>query len=78
MAISKEVLDRLLIEHKGPDNILAPERLVKQLSKALIKRAMQTEITGHLGYEKTSRRKETAYFAFYMKKVMSFFSQARF
>ena len=53
MAISKEVLDELLKEYKGPDDILGPEGLVKQLSKALIERAMQTEMTEQLGYEKS-------------------------
>jgi len=61
MAISKEVLDELLKEYQGPDDIIGPEGLVKQLSKALIERAMQAEITGQLGYEKNQPgEKETA------------------
>jgi len=52
MAIPKEVLDALMKEYKGPDDILGTEGLVKQLSKALIERAMQTELTEQLGYEK--------------------------
>jgi len=32
MAIPKEVLDELLKEYKGPDDILGPEGLVKQFS----------------------------------------------
>jgi len=60
MAIPKEVLDALMKEYKGPDDILGPEGLVKQLSKALIERAMQTELTEQLGYEKNDTgEKET-------------------
>jgi transposase-like protein len=52
MAITKEVLDELLKEYKGPEDIIGPEGLLKQLTKALIERAMDAEITTHLGYEK--------------------------
>jgi transposase-like protein len=53
MAITKEVLDELLKEYKGPDDFYGPEGLIKQLSKALIERAMQTELTEQIGYEKS-------------------------
>jgi transposase-like protein len=60
MAIPKEVLDALMKEYKGPNDILGTEGLVKQLSKALIERAMQTELTEQLGYEKNDTgEKET-------------------
>jgi len=52
MAITKEVLDELLKEYKGPEDIIGPEGLLKQLTKALIERAMDAEITTHVGYEK--------------------------
>jgi putative transposase len=52
MAITKEVLDELLKEYKGPDDFYGPEGLIKQLSKALIERAMQAELTEQIGYEK--------------------------
>ena len=52
MAITKEVLDELLKEYKGPDDFYGPEGLIKQLSKALIERAMQTELTEQIGYER--------------------------
>jgi len=61
MAITKEVLDELLKEYKGPDDFYGPEGLIKQLSKALIERAMQAEMTEQIGYEKSeSGGKETA------------------
>ena len=47
MAITKEVLDELLKGYKGPDDFYGPDGIIKQLSKALIERAMQAELTGH-------------------------------
>lgn len=55
MAISKEVLDELLKDNKGPEDITGPEGLLKQLTKALIERAMDAEIADHLGYEKNDQ-----------------------
>ena len=55
MAISKEVLDELLKDYKGPDDITGPEGLLKQLTKALVERAMDAEMTTHLGYEKNDQ-----------------------
>ena len=53
MAITKEVLDELLREYKGPEDFHGPEGLIKQLSKALIERAMQAELTEQIGCEKS-------------------------
>jgi transposase-like protein len=50
MAITKEVLDELMKEYKGPDDFYGPDGLVKQLSKALIERAMEAELTEQIGY----------------------------
>jgi transposase-like protein len=52
MAITKEILDELMKEYHGPDDMYGPEGLIKQLSKAIIERAMQAELTEQLGYEK--------------------------
>jgi transposase-like protein len=60
MAITKEVLDELLKDCHGPDDFYGPEGLVKQLSKAIIERMMQAELSEQLGYEKNeSGQKET-------------------
>jgi len=59
MAISKEVLDELLKGYKGPDDLTGPDGLLKQLTKALVERAMQAEITDHLGYEKGDQGPKT-------------------
>jgi transposase-like protein len=53
MAITEEVLDELMRGYKGPDDFYGPDGLVKQLSKALIERAMQAELTEQIGYGKS-------------------------
>ncbi|MDR1837771.1 MAG: transposase [Treponema sp.] len=61
MAITKAVLDELMKEYKGPDDFYGPDGLVKQLSKALIERAMRAELTEQIGYEKNeSEEKATS------------------
>jgi putative transposase len=52
MAINPKVLDELLANYKKPEDMIGENGLLKQLTKALLERAMQTELTGHLGYEK--------------------------
>jgi putative transposase len=52
MGIDKEVLDKLLADYKGPEDLIGEQGLLKQLTKALVERAMQAELTHHLGYEK--------------------------
>jgi len=60
MAITKEILNELLKDCKCPDEFYGPDGLVKQLSKALIERMMQAELTDQLGYEKSkSGEKQT-------------------
>jgi transposase-like protein len=60
MAIRKELLDELLKDYKGPDDFYGPEGIAKQLSKAIIERIMETELTEELGYEKSeSGEKQT-------------------
>ena len=49
-----ELLDKLLKEYKKPEEILGENGLLKQLTKAVIERALQTEMTSHLGYEKNA------------------------
>jgi putative transposase len=52
MAINPKVLDELLADYKKPEDMIGENGLLKQLTKALLERALQTELTGHLGYEK--------------------------
>jgi putative transposase len=52
MTINPKVLDELLANYKKPEDMIGENGLLKQLTKALLERAMQAELTGHLGYEK--------------------------
>src|SRR6478672_1060831 len=52
MEIDKELIDKLLADYKGPEDLIGEQGLLKQLTKALVERAMQAELTHHLGYSK--------------------------
>ena len=54
MAIDPKVIDKLLAEYEKPEDIIGENGLLKQLTKALVERALQAELTTHLGYEKHS------------------------
>src|SRR5450755_2430121 len=52
MAMDLKLIDKLLAGYKKPEDIIGENGLLKQLTKALLERAMQAEMTEHLGYEK--------------------------
>jgi len=52
MAMKVEILDELLKECKNSGDIFGEDGLIKQFVKALSERALQAELTTHLGYEK--------------------------
>jgi putative transposase len=52
MAIRKELLEELLKDYKGPEDLTGENGILKQLTKALVEQAMGAELTEHLGYEK--------------------------
>jgi len=52
MTIRKELLDELLTNYKKPEDITGPDGLLAQLTGALVERALNAEMTEHLGYEK--------------------------
>jgi putative transposase len=54
MAINTELIDQLLKDYKQPEDVLGENGLLKQLTKAVLERAMQAELTHHLGYDKHS------------------------
>jgi len=54
MATTDELLDALMKDYKKPEDLIGENGLLKQLTKKLIERAMQAEITEHLGYEKNA------------------------
>lgn len=52
MTVSKEVLDGLLADYKKPEDLIGENGLLKQLTKALVERALQAEMAEHLGHGK--------------------------
>jgi putative transposase len=50
--IRKELLDELIKDYKKPEDLIGETGLLKQLTKALMERALGAELTDHLGYEK--------------------------
>jgi putative transposase len=50
--IRKELLDELLANYENPEDLIGPDGLLKQLTGALVERALEAEMTSHLGYEK--------------------------
>src|ERR1700692_2226224 len=52
MAIDLKLIDKLLLDYKKPEDIIGENGLLQQLQKAFLERAMQAEMTEHLGYEK--------------------------
>jgi putative transposase len=53
MEIKKELIDELLKNYQKPEDVIGENGLLKQLTKALLERAMSAELTHHLGYEKS-------------------------
>jgi putative transposase len=51
MPIDNEIIDKLLKDYKSPEDVLGENGLLKQLTKAVLERALQAELTHHLGYE---------------------------
>lgn len=52
MAIREELLEELLKEYKSPEDLLGKNGLLKELTKALVEKALEGELTHHLGYPK--------------------------
>src|SRR4051812_16373336 len=52
MAITDAVLNELLKDYQKPEDLLGKDGLLKQLQKRLLERAMDAELTVHLGYDK--------------------------
>src|SRR6266498_2466656 len=50
MEIPDELIDQLLGEYQGPEQLTGPDGLINQLRKRLIERAAGAELEQHLGY----------------------------
>jgi len=51
MTIDSALVDKLLAGYKKPEDIIGENGLLKQLTKAVLERALSAEMTEHLGYE---------------------------
>jgi len=72
MAIPDDLLDALMKDYKNPEDLIGETGLLKQLTKRLLERAMQAEMTDHLGYEKNSpsgKKTENSRNGSYKKRV---------
>jgi putative transposase len=52
MTINDTLLDQLLADYQKPEDILGENGLLKQLTKAVLERAMRAELTHHFGYSR--------------------------
>jgi putative transposase len=52
MALDKALIDKLLEGYQKPEDLVGENGLLKQLTKALVERALSAELTHHLGYAK--------------------------
>ena len=52
MTIDPKLVDELLVNYKKPEDIIGENGLLKQLTKALLERALSAELTEHVGYDK--------------------------
>ncbi len=50
--LPNDLIDQLLSGYKKPEDLIGENGLLKQLTKALIERALQAEMTEHLGHDK--------------------------
>ncbi len=52
MAINPKLVEELLADYRNPEEIVGENGLLRQLTKALLEKALEAELTNHLGYEK--------------------------
>ncbi len=53
MAIKKKIIDELLSNYENPEDLLGEGGIFKKLKKALLERALNAEMSDHLGYERS-------------------------
>ena len=50
--ITDELLDQLLANYQNPEDLIGADGILKQLTKKLVERALDAELTHHLGHGK--------------------------
>jgi putative transposase len=53
-ALPNDLIDSLLANYKKPEDLIGENGLLKQLTKALVERALQAGMSEHLGHDKHS------------------------
>ena len=56
--INKDLIKELLKDYKKPEDLIGKDGILKQLTKALLETALDSELTEHLGYEKNALSKK--------------------
>ena len=54
MTLSNELIDQLLTGYKKPKALIGENGLLKQLTKRLVERALEAELTENLGHTKNA------------------------
>ena len=54
MTVSNELIDQLLAGYKKPEDLIGENGLLKQLTKRLVERALEAEMTEDLGHPKNA------------------------
>jgi putative transposase len=54
MNLRPELIDELLKDYKKPEDLIGDNGIFKQLTKALVERALGAELTHYLGYDKSA------------------------
>src|SRR5262249_59489467 len=78
MALDKDLIDKLLDGYQKPEDLIGENGLLKQLTKALVERALNAEMTHHLGHEKhepTDRKRSNSRNGKSRKKLKGDFGQ---
>ncbi len=50
--VEPDLIDRLLADYQKPEDMLGENGILKQLTKAIVERALQAELAMHLGHDK--------------------------
>lgn len=53
--IPDDPIDALLAKYEKPDDLLGRKGILEQLTKRVVERALEAEMTNHLGHEKHGR-----------------------
>jgi putative transposase len=52
--VPKDLIDSLLADYKKPEDLIGENGLLKQLTKLLVERALDAEMSKHLGHDNSA------------------------